>query len=381
MDAHKKKLLHLVQDSFFTDFLIDQFEKENPALNRYVFLSILKKNPKFIRKTAFVQNIYLLSPGFIRLLRQTKQYEALMLHFLTPLKSWFAIFSSKKTRLVWFIWGGDYYNAFYELKKNIYQAETKNLIKKHITHKWFTREILAPTLSMIFSPVKFIARRIDFSAPVFFEEYELLRKYFKDENKYLPFSYAILEPKEISISRIRENKNILLGNNSWPTNNHLEILHLLSKFNLENKKIITPLSYGSRIYREQVVKNCPDEIKKNFYPITNFLPKEEYFSLIQSCNVAIFNYTRQQGLGNIIELLANGCKIYISENTTTWKFFNRIGIKVFSIEKDLNIENPDIFNPVSDEIILRNKIIIEKEYSRENTSAKTKRSIDTIYNG
>lgn len=380
MNLPRKKLLHLVQDSFFTDFLIDQFEKENPDFNSYIFLTVLKKNPKFIRKTTFVQNIYLLSPKFLRLLKQTKQYEALMLHFLTPLKAWFAIFSSKKPKLVWFIWGGDYYNAFYSLKKNIYQPETKKLIKKHIIHKWITREILAPTLSMIFSPVKFIAKRIDYSAPVFFEEYELLQKYFNKENKYLPFSYAIIEPDEISIARIKDNKNILLGNNSWPTNNHLEILYLLSKFNLEDRKIITPLSYGSRSYSKQVIKKCPMTIRKNFYPLTNFLPKEEYLSLIRSCSIAIFNYSRQQGLGNIIELLANGCKVYLSENTTTWKFLNRIGLTVFSVEKDLNIENPDIFNPISDEIILQNKSIIEKEYSRTSISSKTKMCIDTIYN-
>lgn len=379
MTIQKKKLLHLVQDSFFTDFLIPRFEKVNPGLNHYVYLSILEQRPKFIKENSKVQCISLFSIAFLRLVKYSGKYEAIMFHFLTPLKAWFAILSSRKPKLVWFIWGGDYYNSINNLRKDLYEPETKKLIKKHITHKWLTREILVPTFLFIFNPVKYVIGKINFSAPVFFEEYELLRPYFKPDNTYLPFTYAVIEPKEISIPEIRNNRNILLGNNSWPTNNHLDILYLLTRFNLEDRKIITPLSYGSRIYRSQVIKNCPKEIRNNFFPISSFLPKDEYLLLIHSCNIAILNYNRQQGIGNVIELLANGCKIYINENTTTWTFLKRIGATVYSIQKDLSPKNPEVFSPLSDEIIIKNKKVIEEEYSSENNFAKIAFCISAIY--
>ena len=54
------------------------------------------------------------------------------------------------------------------------------------------------------------------------------------------------------ISRIKKSPpkdekqiiNILIGNSATETNNHIEVLDLLSKFKNEDIKIYVPLSYG-----------------------------------------------------------------------------------------------------------------------------------------
>ena len=227
--------------------------------------------------------------------------------------------------------------------------------------------------------MRYIIGKVDYCVPVFLEEFELIKEHFKKDCKYLPFSYASVEGKNDFEQLSLNQPNILLGNNAMPTNNHIEILQLLSKLDLNERKIITPLSYGNKRYKEIIIKKCPENICNNFYPLTSFIPKEEYIKLISTCGIAIFNYNRQQGLGNIIELLASGCKIFINEKTTTWHFLKRIGVTVFSIQSDLSYANKKVFEPLSEEIKKMNKEIIEREYGLENIIFKTSNCVRTIY--
>ena len=100
----KKKLLHIVDDSFFTDFIIQQFEKANPGFNDYVILCPVQIKIRYIKNISDVQIIKIFSFRLLKLVFESRNYQALMFHMLTPLKAWLAIFNSIKTKLVWFDW-------------------------------------------------------------------------------------------------------------------------------------------------------------------------------------------------------------------------------------------------------------------------------------
>ena len=64
--------------------------------------------------------------------------------------------------------------------------------------------------------------------------------------KYFKFSFYPIEflyNNEIDTSN--SGNNILIGNSRSYANNHLEIFSILSKFNIANRKVIVPLSYGN----------------------------------------------------------------------------------------------------------------------------------------
>lgn len=346
MAGKNKVLLHLMEDSVFAGYIIEKFEKANQGRNHYVLLQLMPSRAKHVRKSDFVDIIPLFSIKIFRFIALLRKSETLLVHYMTPLKALFIFLCPKKVTVIWFMWGGDFYGTFNALKKNLYKPLTRKLIKEKMPLKFFTREIVSPVFNKLFNPILSVMKRIKYNVPVFYEDYELLLRQIRWKPVYLPFSYAEIGPQLSNSQRQHSRQNILLGNSAHPSNNHLDILQTLSGFNLESRKIITPLSYGSRKYAQLVMENCPDKLKSNFMPLKDFMPRDEYFSLVNSCGIAVFNFKRQQGMGNIIELLYNGCKVFLNEDTTTWAYLGRLGVKVFSIEKELIPENLMLFDPV-----------------------------------
>ena len=78
-----------------------------------------------------------------------------------------------------------------------------------------------------------------------------------DANK-VGFSYPLSIKDMYSEDKINSDdfilgNNILLGNSSTETNNHLDVLFLLQNEGIIDRKLILPLSYGSDLYRQYVV--------------------------------------------------------------------------------------------------------------------------------
>ena len=92
----------------------------------------------------------------------------------------------------------------------------------------------------------------------------------------------------------------------------------------------------------------------SFFPITTYLPKEEYFRLLEKVDVAIFGQRRQEASGNIIQLLRNGVKVFLRNDNTLLNYYRTRGYIIFSFEDDL-----------IDEYSLRSLSILEKEHNRQ----------------
>jgi hypothetical protein len=107
------------------------------------------------------------------------------------------------------------------------------------------------------------------------------------------------------------------------------------------------------------MKEYTDEVKKvgkkyfgdKFVPIEEFLPFDKFREITMSCGNVIMPQERQQAMGNIYLSLWNGCKVFFSETSVTYKFLKSMGFKIYTIQHDLtdsvintNISKNDILN-------------------------------------
>ncbi len=181
-----------------------------------------------------------------------------------------------------------------------------------------------------------------------------------------------VEEKQLYVTKIRkpdDTVNILLGNSAAPENCHIKILKELSHLKTENIKIVCPLSYGgNKNYVRKVIRIAKKLYGDKFYPLLTFLPKEEYFKLFQDIDVAIFNNNRQQGMGNIEEMLRQGKKVYLRVSTPMWNWYKEKGYEIFDI-KDLNKISFDCFKDFALENATKN-VEIDMAYRKNKIAVQ-----------
>ena len=107
------------------------------------------------------------------------------------------------------------------------------------------------------------------------------------------------------------------------------MLELLARQRYDNIEVYVPLSYGDDSYRDGVIEAGKRLFGSSFHAITDYLPRDEYLDFLASIDVAIFNHDRQQGLGNIFQLLATGSKLYLADDGDMLSHFRSLGFSVF----------------------------------------------------
>jgi len=70
-----------------------------------------------------------------------------------------------------------------------------------------------------------------------------------------------------------------------------------------------------------------------FFPLTDFMSLDQYRSLLASIDIAVFAHQRQQGLGNTIQLLGLGKRVFMRTTVTQYEMFRSLGIAVFDIDR------------------------------------------------
>src|SRR5690606_12945719 len=63
---------------------------------------------------------------------------------------------------------------------------------------------------------------------------------------------------------------------------------------------------------------------------TTFLHKEDYFSLLSSCKVAIFGHRRQEAGNNIFFLLGMGTKIFLRPENNLLHYLKKRGFLIYN---------------------------------------------------
>ena len=132
---------------------------------------------------------------------------------------------------------------------------------------------------------------------------------------------------------------ILIGNNAYTFNRHLEALESLSSFAEESLKLYIPLSYGNDWYDKEKdykykVHQYADETfgSEKVEVLYKLLETEQYTNLLMNMDVAIIASNRQNALGNIHRLLYVGNKVYLNKDNPMYQYFLSEGIDIYDMD-------------------------------------------------
>lgn len=133
------------------------------------------------------------------------------------------------------------------------------------------------------------------------------------------------------------NKCLLVGNSSDPSNMHEEVFKKLEPYLANITSVVVPLAYGDNVHAKDIRQIGELAFGEKFFPLLTMQSLEEYYKTLNSIDIAYFNHNRQQAMGNIIYLLANGKTVYLRKDTSSWNFFTSIGVEVNAIS-ELSLE-------------------------------------------
>ena len=349
-------ILHFLSDDKFSDYVIGQFS-EPEMCSEFVLMSG-SEFKKFFQNDGAVKQV---NPNdaedMSHLMGSLDHYSAVVLHGLffpwceTVLRN-----VPSHVKVAWVFWGGEIYGRK-DLKDSFLSKRSKLLLgvhqlKKRIKGKGGEENYELPLA---------LFNRIDYCLTDIHEDFEFVTSYTQSGMKEVWYNYYSIDE---TIGELRnqcvEGNNILVGNSSSLTCNHLDGFRAAKRLHTDNSEIIVPLSYGEPWLRNSLLRKGNCMFGHRFHPLVEFMPLHEYNSLIKSCSVVIMPHYRPQAFGNILTALWLGARVYMSEKSLLFKFFKRVGIVVFSIEEDLT-PSP---SPLSEEERNMNRALIAQMYDK-----------------
>ncbi|SEA69183.1 TDP-N-acetylfucosamine:lipid II N-acetylfucosaminyltransferase [Psychroflexus halocasei] len=385
------KIIHIASDQKFINSAYFQFESLYPGENLfYLFVDDIEQTLKYVQqeeRMVLVEKSVEQSKGL-----PNKFGEASMV-FFHGLEYYSSIVLNRtpnKYKKIWILWGMEIYSNPYLFKaQSILDAQTlelfeSNKAKRNIGKKFkdIFRGFFYRIKYRTYGPYKEVLAAINkanYCAILYKEEFNLVKNKLPDnELTYLKYSYYPIEKMLDDPKNKVTDNNILLGNSASYTNNHLEVFSILSKFNLDSQKVITPLSYGDQNYKEEIITRGHKEFKNNFEPLVNFMPLHEYNAYIQKCGIVIMNHHRQQAVGNVLTMLWMGAKVYLDQRNTLYYYLKRIGIHIYTVSEDLVPSNLEALKQLDEEKQLHNRNILRQEIGEKILLKKLKSQIEKI---
>ncbi|SMF55511.1 TDP-N-acetylfucosamine:lipid II N-acetylfucosaminyltransferase [Pseudogulbenkiania subflava] len=385
-----KKILHLMHDDKFLDMAYREFERCAPRQSLYAIqgkktqLKYIKNfQPQFCTQSEII-NICKSTEISSVVFHSLGQYAPLIRHI------------PKEKKIVWLGWGYDYYDRLLQgfYPQGLTLPRTRDLSGKIAAEKCLLERLRNKTPLDIAQAIKRKASawlntpegseqksldRIDYFIPVLETEYEMARH----QNpwlkaRYIPWNYGTVEDDFIcdgSLNCIGDN--ILIGNSAAPENNHLEIFSFIkNRFDISNKTIFCPLSYGNPRYAQVIADAGRKYFGKNFTPLMEFMESQEYIKLLSSCGYVFMNHLRQQALGNICILMMAGAKIYLNPNSPLCLWLNQRGAHIETINEDNNYIQ--YLSSLTESEKEKNRNIIYSHWNRKSQLRKTMELVNAI---
>lgn len=379
------RILHISTNDKFINSAIYQFEKVFPGKN--VYRIIPKSKSEKLEGFDKDLNIELIREDLDTFLKKynLSQYGLIVLHGLNTFMSRMVLKSNKNVNFLWILWGAEIYNNVNEPLGNNFGDQTRRIFKIKTTSNLIIKYLRYIKYRYKYNIDNFeilnAIKRIKYIGILHQEDFDLMyrKNILRKDAQYIKYSYYPLEFIFKGIENMNiSNDNILVGNSAYPTNNHIEAFNLLKEFDLKDKKLIVPLSYGDSEYKSEIIKFGNKLFKNNFKPLLDFLPLYEYQKKMQQCGIVIMNNYRQQAVGNIVAMLWIGAKVYLDERNTFYHYLKRIGIIIFSVEKELKIENQSAFKLLENFEIEENRKILSLVLSEDILLRELKFEISSI---
>jgi hypothetical protein len=212
--------------------------------------------------------------------------------------------------------------------------------------------------------LRFVLSRINGHISHVFEDSKEANRILKSDAKFLYSTMYLSNTVETDFFNIEDiskksNINILVGNSTDPTNNHLGIFDIIQSQLKEINKIYCPLSYGDyEVYKNEIIEEGYRRFGDKFVPLTNFMSLEKYVDFLKNIDVAIFNHNRQQAMGNTLTLLSLGKIVYMKSGTNSFKSLNKRKFRIFDVKL---IEKNGIKKNYN---VIDNKELLNKFYSK-----------------
>ncbi|HHX70562.1 MAG TPA: TDP-N-acetylfucosamine:lipid II N-acetylfucosaminyltransferase, partial [Gallicola sp.] len=220
-----------------------------------------------------------------------QKQELVILHSLC-LDVYFQMFLLTKPllmkKIVWVAWGMDLYQWMRNSNKIVYK------LRNYISYNF--RQKIKYFVGIFPPDIDYFKKEFKSNAITFYASYTgNLYNPLYGKDKY----FNKLEDKVKGNGCI----NIQIGHSSTKTLNHLEVLKSLEKFKGKNIRIYLPLSYGDMKYGDFVEEKAKKLFGDKAICIREMMSREDYMEYLSTIDIAIFNTTRQIGLGNISPML------------------------------------------------------------------------------
>jgi len=247
--------------------------------------------------------------GFLRAFQGLRADDRIVIHQLSNprLLAYLLVNLTRARRCAWSIWGGDVYYDVYRPKTWSHDLRER------------MRHAVIPRIPVISSMVP--------------GDVEFVREKYGSRATYVEAFYPIPMDSRALVPGLDEvnaktGVTILVGNSGDPLNHHAWVFEALARFRGDGIRVVVPLAYGDPTYVASVIARGREIFGDRFTPLTDFLPSEQYARLIREVDAAVMNHGFQQALGNIIALLLLGKKVYVRGDTTTFGYFQGLGVRI-----------------------------------------------------
>lgn len=352
------RILHVVPDDKFIDGPLSKFEEDRRFDNKYV---MMVDSPdyriKLIKNSTQIKLLY--NTTMIKEELQRVDYDVVFFYSLTDYHLINYIPDDKI--VIWWGWGFDVYGKDRYIDIPLYKPITQHYINEKIS---FIGALINHVKSMSLyyylrdGNRKKAIKRIDYFYPVIHAEYELMQKVegFRAHEFYSPGrgNYSTTKKDE---TFPYHRKSIVIGNSATETNNHLDAWNIVKKYVSQDTTVFFPINYGNMEYADMLTREIRSDAN-NLVFIREFLPKEDYFEIVDTCSYAIFGVLRQQAMGNIYRCLAKGVKVFLYKDSIPYKYLKELGCVVYALE---DVDENSFNKPLTIEQMKVNRQCLIKE--------------------
>lgn len=366
------KLLHIIPDEKFSLLADSIFEGAFPGSNKFLVYQLSNDGPLVHQHPENSITVRRNEEGKRIILEEIPKYGVVVLHSFKPFISELLGAVHLPGVLIWSFWGYEIYNDHKLLRKQWSTAFSRSLqfkgLKRITTRLRLDRKTGFP--SLLFGkadPAKrSLLRQVGAVATFIDGDVAMLKHHglLSANCSRVRFNYYSLEDITSGFdSAVPLGNSVLLGNSAFPTNNHAEILPLLSKALTPDRTVRVPLSYGNDNYRKEIITLGNTILGQRFAPITDFVPLAEYNNKLADCGFVVMNHLRQQALGNLTFMLWRGCRVFLRQENSLYAYFKGLGMLIQSVA-DLR-KNPRLLSRfLTEDEKLANRKILEEVFSR-----------------
>jgi len=366
-----KKILHLSCDEKFIDMGINVFELAYPSCNKLVLI----KSDNDVKHVTFNKRKIISKKSLSSASKKSSFWfdvDVVVLHSLFT----FDLHIPENIRVVWLGFGYDYYDLISENGDELLSSRNIAFLDKVAIKQVGLKSQLKKLLKAVsfYEELKNRKRRkiiekIDIFCPVLVAEYHAINWPSNKRPKLMDWNYGTMEDNwaKDGITTLKGN-NVLLGNSATKTCNHIDGIDLINQLKSFNDKLIIPLSYGDKRYKELLKEYLKINFEGDVQLLEDFMVFDEYKKIISTCSLAVMPHKRQQGLGNILMLLNLGAKVFLDKDNQLYKYLKEEGFIVYKLE-EITLSN--FQSRLNKEKVEINRKLLYKIWGRQSIVEKT----------